>query len=65
MFKNIDFYIKTKCTLGVRVFFLEQECNLVTVLVRINLALLPKKKCKVHMRAFEIVAHRNVDNWTQ
>ena len=22
-------------------------------------------KCKVHMRAFEIVAHRNVDNWTQ
>ena len=68
MFKNIDFYIKTRCTLGVRVFFLEQECNLVTVLIcmtKLNLALLPKKKCKVHMRAFEIVAHRNVDNWTK
>ena len=24
-----------------------------------------EKKGKVHMRAFEIVAHRNVDNWTQ
>ena len=46
-----------------RIFFQEQECNLVTVLV--NLALLQKKMCKVHMRAFEIVAHRNVDNWTQ
>ena len=34
MFKNIDFYIETRCTLGVRVFFFsEQECNLVTVLV--------------------------------
>ena len=33
MFKNIDFYIKTKCTRGVVVFFSpEQECNLVTVL---------------------------------
>ena len=34
MFKNIDFYIKTRCTQGVRVFFFsEQDCNLVTVLV--------------------------------
>ena len=33
MFKNIAFYIKTRCTQGVRVFFLGQECNLVTVLV--------------------------------
>ena len=32
MFKNIDFYIKTKCTRGVVVFSPEQECNLVTVL---------------------------------
>ena len=24
-----------------------------------------EKKCEVHMRVFEIVAHRNVDNWTQ
>ena len=28
MFKNVDFYIKTNCTLGVRVFLSEQECNL-------------------------------------
>ena len=33
MLKNIDFYIKTRCTRGVRVFFPEQECNQVTVLV--------------------------------
>ena len=34
MFKNIDFYIKTRCTQGVRVFFFpEQEYNLVTVIV--------------------------------
>ena len=24
-----------------------------------------KKMCKVLMRLFEIVAHRNVDNWTE
>ena len=36
MFKNIDFYIKTRCTSLVDknvYFFPEQECNLVTVLV--------------------------------
>ena len=33
MFKYIDFYIKTRCTQGVRVFFPEQECILITVLV--------------------------------
>ena len=26
MFKNIDFYIETRCTRGVRVFLPEQEC---------------------------------------
>ena len=39
-----------------------QECNLVAVLVWLNLALLLKKLCKVHMKVFEIVAHHNVDN---
>ena len=24
-----------------------------------------EKSCSVHMTAFEIVAHRNVDNWIQ
>ena len=48
-----------------RIFFLKQECNLVTVLVWLNLALLLKQLCKMHMRVFDIVAHRNVDNWTQ
>ena len=34
MFKHIDFYIQTRCTRGVVVFFfLEQECNIVTVLI--------------------------------
>ena len=63
MFQNIDFYIKTRCTQGVRVFFFpEQECNLVTVT---KSSLVTEKMCKVHMSVFEIVAHRNVDNWTQ
>ena len=44
-------------------FLPEQECNLVTVLVCLNLALIIEKLCKMHMRVFEIVAHRNVDNW--
>ena len=48
-----------------RIFFPWQECNLDTVLVRLNLVLLLKKMCKVHLRVFEIVAHRNVDNWTK
>ena len=46
--------------------FSEQECNLVTVLVRLNLDLLLETLCKVHMKVFEIVAHRNVDiYWTK
>ena len=38
-------------------FFLERECDLVTV--HINLALLQRKSCSVYMRVFEIVAHHN------
>ena len=48
-----------------RILFPEQECNLVTVLVGLNLVLLLKEVSKVHMRVFEIVAHHNVDNWTR
>ena len=59
MFKNFDFYMKTRCTQGVRVFFPEQECNLVTVLVGLNLTLILEQLCKVQTRVFEIVAHRN------
>ena len=47
------------------IFFPEQECNLIPVLVWLNLTLLLKKMCKMHIRVFEIVAHRNVDNCTQ
>ena len=39
-------------------FFLEQECNPVTVLVSINLTLLLRKWCSVHITVFEIVIHR-------
>ena len=48
-----------------RIFFSEQECDPVTVLVSIHLALLLRKSCSVHMTVFEIVTHRNVDNWIQ
>ena len=46
----------------------EQKWNQVTVLndISLNLTLLLKKElCKVHLRVFEIVVHRNVDDWTQ
>ena len=43
--------------------FPKQESNPVTVFVRINLNLLLRKSCSVHMTLFEIVGHRNVDNW--
>ena len=46
----------TKCAGGVRiVFFSEQKCDLVTVLVLINQILLPKNPYSVHMRVFEIL----------
>ena len=48
-----------------RSFFPEQECNPVTELVSKNLTLLPRKSCSVHMTVFEIVVHRNVENWIQ
>ena len=47
-----------------RIFFPEQECNLVDLtakLLGLNLALILGKLCKVHTRVFEIVAHRNVE----
>ena len=40
-----------------------QECVSVKVLVKINLIIQLRKSCSVHMRVFEIVVHRNVDNW--
>ena len=61
MLKNIDFYIKTRSTQGVCVFFPEQKCNLVTVLVWLNLALLLNKLCKVHMRwKLQLLQFKNV-----
>ena len=33
MFKNVDFYMKTRCTLGVLVFFPRARMDTVTVLV--------------------------------
>ena len=43
----------------------EQECDQVTELLWINLTLLLRKSCSVHMTVFEIVAHSNVNNWKQ
>ena len=48
---------QTRCTRGVRVFFPEQECDPVTVLVCINLTLQLRTSCSVHMTMFEIVVH--------
>ena len=38
-----------------RIFFPEQECNLVTVIVWLNLVLILGKLCKVHMRMFKLL----------
>ena len=54
----------TRCTQCVSVVFSEQECDLVVMLVWINVRLLTKLY-SVHMTVFEIVVHRNVDNWIQ
>ena len=46
-------------------FFSEQECDLVTVLVCINLTFLLRRSCRMHNYTwlyFIIVAHQNVDN---
>ena len=58
-------YVLTRCTRGVRVVFPEQECDPVTVLVSINVILLLRNLCSVHMTVFEIVVNHNVDNWIQ
>ena len=40
------------------IFFPGQECDLVTVLVCINLILLQSNSCSVHMTVVEIVVHQ-------
>ena len=42
----------------VRVVFSKQECDPVAVLVCINLTLLQRKWCSVHMTVFEIVVQQ-------
>ena len=46
-------------------FFPDQESDPVAVFVLLNLTLLLRKSCSVHMTLFEIALHRNVDNWIQ
>ena len=51
-----------------RIFFREQEClssNSACTSMTKSSFVTEKNVCKVHMRVFEIVVHRNVDNWTQ
>ena len=56
----------TRCTRGVRVVFSEQECELIVVLIWINQTFDYWHNCVVYkMAVFEIVVHRNVDNWIQ
>ena len=50
----------TRCSQGVRIFFFEKECDLVTVHVCtcIYLTLLQRKSCSIHMTVFEIVVQQ-------
>ena len=49
---SAELYLLTRCTRGVQVVFSEQECDLVVVLVCINLTLPLRKSCSVHMTVF-------------
>ena len=56
----------TKCTRDVRIFFSRarmQSSNRARV-DKSNFTT-ERKSCSVHMTVFEIVVHRNVDNWIQ
>ena len=58
------FPLKTRCTRGVRVFFSRARIRSSNS-ARINLTLLLRQSCSVHMTVFEIVTHRNVDIWIE
>ena len=56
MFKNIDFYIKTRCTQGVRVFFPEHECSNFRALSTVNLQeILYNSQASVGDRQYTII----------
>ena len=53
MFKNIDFYIKTRCTQGVRVFFFQSKNVISDCMTKSSV--ITGKLCKVHMRVFKLL----------
>ena len=56
---------RTRCTQGVRVVFSVARIRFSNSARMNKLDFTTKKIGSVHMTVFEIVAHRNVDNWTQ
>ena len=55
----------TRCTRGVRVVFSVARMRSSNSARMNKLDFTTEKIGSVHMTVFEIVAHRNVDNWTQ
>ena len=64
MYQCTNLY-KTRCTRGVRVGFSVARMRSSNRACMNKLDLTTEKIGSVHMTVFEIVAHRNVDNWTQ
>ena len=55
----------TRCTRGVRVAFLVTRMRSSNSARMNKFDFTTKKTGSVHMTVFEIVAHRNADNWIQ
>ena len=58
IFKCINISLKQDVREAHAYFFPEQKCDPVTVLISINLTLLLRKSCSVHMAVLEMVIHR-------
>ena len=58
-------YAITRWTRGVRVFFSVARMRSSNSARMNKLDFITEKIGSVHMTVFEIVAHRNIDNWTQ
>ena len=58
-------YLQTRCTRGERVVFSVARMQSSNSARMNKLDFTTEKIGSVHMTVFEIVAHRNADNWTQ
>ena len=62
---TLDTYMKTICTRGVRVVFSATRMRSSNSARMNKFDFNTEKIGSMHMTVFEIVAHRNVDNWIQ